>query len=369
MDKKDVLFVGIGECGGKIVNEILKKDSRYVGMYINSNFDDFSDLETANDNMYIIPNATGTGKNRTKSKLLLKSKISPIIDEILKYKTAKILHFVFSLGGGTGGGSSPSIIKMLSALQKNNQFDKPINITCVLPAFDEGKRYKKNAIECWNEIARLENINSIHVLDNNKREDEEEINREFANQFDVFMNMHDSIPSKELKSRIDKDEIGNLAISKGSTLFYMLPSDKKDLKVGIAEATENSIFADLTEDVNECEYIGIINKEGQYNQKEIDKMFSPSEYSVGGYSDKYNFLVVTGTTPQKFAIEMLEDNIQEEEKDRKKSNVFSNLKVESNIDTSQPESVAKTTKKENTSKESKSIDDLLNDDDLWNDIL
>ncbi|MBO3442925.1 cell division protein FtsZ, partial [Clostridium haemolyticum] len=119
MEKKDILFVGIGEAGGKLLNEILKKDKRYVGLYINSNYDDFADLETANDNMYIITAGQGTGKNRQKSKALLKSNINSIMDEILKYRTSEVVHFLFSLGGGTGGGSTPTIIKALGKLQKN----------------------------------------------------------------------------------------------------------------------------------------------------------------------------------------------------------------------------------------------------------
>ncbi|KMJ93078.1 cell division protein FtsZ [Clostridium botulinum C] len=373
MEKKDILFVGIGEAGGKLLNEILKKDKRYVGLYINSNYDDFADLETANDNMYIITAGQGTGKNRQKSKALLKSNINSIMDEILKYRTSEVVHFLFSLGGGTGGGSTPTIIKALGKLQKNGRFNKIINITCILPAYDEGKRYRKNAIECWNEIAELENINSIYMLDNNSKKDEEEINIEFARQFDIFMNMSKNTPSKELKSRIDAEEIGNLATSVGSTVFYELPNANSNLEVSIAEALNSSIFATSEEDVSKCEYVGIVTQEGLYNQKEIENMFNPEEYTVGAYSKEHNFIVVTGRPPQKESIETLKESIEEEEQNKTNDNVLSNLKVHTDIDTKQPEAVQKKTQQQiQKSKietfEEKSVDDLLEDDDLWDDI-
>lgn len=375
MQKKDILPIAVGEAGGKFVNEILLLDKRYTGLYVNGNYDDFASLETANENnIFIITGSLGTGKNRSKSKLMLKDNINSIMDEILKYKTAKILHFFFSLGGGTGGGSVPTIIKALGKLQKSGKINVAINITCVLPAYNESKRYRKNAIECWNEIAELDNINSIYLLDNNTRDNEEDINKEFARQFNMFMDMAKNSPSKELKSRIDSEEVENLAVSVGSTTFYELPSSHNDLQEAMETALNNSIFAVTEGNISKCEYVGIVTQEGVYTQKEIENIFDPDEYTVGAYNNDYNFIVVTGRPPQKEAIETLKESVEEEENNKTKNNVLSNLKIDTTLNTKQPKSVEIKTQqyvKANTNKtvqENQSIDDILNDDELWDDI-
>lgn len=359
MEKRDILWIGVGECGGRIVNEILSKDRRYVGMFINTNYDDFKGLENVKDNVFTMANSSGTGKNRAKSKVLFNEHRHSIVEEILKYGSQKILHFVFGMGGGSGGGAVPSLIYGLKMMD----ITKPINVTCVLPSFKDNKRYRKNAIECWQELSQLDNIYTMHVLDNGKRQNKGDINKEYAEMFDIFMNMPKFIPAED--SKVDPEEIGIIGLCKGSTVIYNLPNDEKNVKIGMAKATQDSIFADLCDETEKCEYLAITTKPNGYNQKDIENEFDVNEYAINSFNDEHNLIVASGFKPQKVAVETLERSIIEEEKNRNsKDDVFSDLKIKTEIETKQSSNLTPTNQK-HKDVDAKAINKLLDDDDLW----
>ncbi len=359
MLKKDILWIAVGEAGGRIVNEILKKDKRYVGLFLNSNYNDLKDLENAK-NVYTMANSSGTGKNRTKSKLLFGENRHSIYDEILKFNSQKVYHIVFSMGGGTGGGLVPSLIMGMKLMNIN----KPINVTCVLPSYADNKRYRKNAIECWNELTQLDNINTIHLLDNSKRENKEQINKEYAEMIDVFMNMPKFSTADD--STVDAEEIGIIGLSKGSTVFYNLPNDESNAKMGLAKAIKSSIFADLCEENEVCQYLAITTKPNGYNQRDIENLFNVNEYTVNSFNDKYNLVVASGFKPQKTIVEMLDTSLKEEDLNRNnlKVETFSDLKIKTDVITKQNTDNT-TLHQKNVEIINNDIDKLLDDDDLW----
>lgn len=359
MLKKDILWIAVGEAGGRIVNEILKKDKRYVGLFLNSNFNDLKDLENAK-NVYTMANSSGTGKNRTKSKLLFSENRHSIYDEILKFHSAQVYHIVFSMGGGTGGGLVPSLIMGMKLMN----IHKPINVTCVLPSYSDNKRYRKNAIECWNELTQLDNINAIHLLDNSKRDNKEQINKEYAEMFDVFMNMPKFDAAED--STVDAEEIGIIGLCKGSTVFYNLPKGEKNAKMGLAKAIQNSIFADLCEENEACQYLAITTKPNEYDQKDIENLFNVNEYSVNSFNDNHNLVVASGFKPQRTIIEMLDTSLKEEiiNKNTLPIETFSDLKIETDIVTKQTTD-SKNSHQKNVEIVNNDIDKLLDDEDLW----
>lgn len=362
MERKDVLFIGVGQAGSNVVSEILKQNSRYVGLFINTSYTDLLSIENAK-NVYTIPSADGTGRNRNKAKLFVKDYRHTLLDEINKFKGSNVLYFVFSFGGGSGSGISPVLIKMLEVTKSN----KIINVVGILPSYEESKRVKQNAIECWNELIQQKNINAFYLLDNNKRKDKMEINKEFAQQFDMFMNISQPHPN----GVIDKEEIGILANAKGSTALYVLPNDESDTKIAIAKAINNSIFADFGDYNEPCKYLGISTVEDKFNQRIIESEFEYNEDCFKGFNSSANIVITSGCKPQKIAIEMLGISIKEK-LNKKISSIdeFEDLTVEGVITDNDKmrmnEIVNNHTK--NIKQEATDVDKILDDDSLWDSI-
>ena len=364
MLKKNILWIGIGEAGNRIVNEILGIDSRYIGICINSANKDTEGLDNIKDK-YIIPNSNGTGKNRMKGKKLFLDDRKNIFDEITKYTTQDTFNIVFSLGGGTGGSIAPMIISGLKLLRIN----KPINVVCIRPGYEENKRYRKNAIECWNDLAKLDNINTYYILDNESRADKQKINKEFARQFDAFMNMP---KGEKTDNAIDEEELDMLNLCKGSTVFYTLPSRKENPRTALEQAAKQSIFAELDDNIHYCKYLAIAINKNLYDYKVFSNLFDIDEYTVSSYNTRdtdLNLIVATGLKPQKTSIETLGESLREDLKEeqniKKADNNEDDLSIHTDIDTRQE--IAADVKKE--SKDPKELEDKLNDDDLWNKLL
>jgi hypothetical protein len=360
MLKKDILWIGVGEAGNRIVNEILGIDGRYVGLYINSAGKDVENLNNIKD-LYLIPNSSGTGKNRLKGKQLFVNDRKNIIEQITKYTTQTVLNIVFSMGGGTGSSIAPLLIEGLNILG----IKKPINVICVKPGYKENKRYRKNAIECWNELVKLKNINTYYILDNQSRRNPEEINREFARQYDTFMNMPKGIRTDNV---IDEEELGTIILCKGSTMFYTFPTQKEDEKVALARAEKNSIFAELDDNTNKCKYLAIAVDKKLYDYRRISQLFDVEEYAVSSYNNQrneLNLVVAAGFKPQKTSMETLEESLQEDVNNLDFQDNSEDLTINTDIKTQQ-EVVTNIKEKDIDNKD---IEDKLNNDDLWEKLL
>lgn len=364
LTKSDYLLIGIGEAGGRLVGEMLKKDKRYIGLFINTSYKDILQIENAK-NVYVIPNADGTGRQRGVAQGLLKEYGNSIIDQIDRFPLQKVITIFFSFGGGSGSGISPTLIRLLGKVRPN----KMINIVGILPSIEESKRAKENAISCWNEIVTTPNINLSFILDNNKRENKYDINKEFANYFDALMDI--SKLNTTGLGVIDSADAEILTTAKGSGAIYILPKDEKDTKIAIAKATSNSIFADFSHDT--CSFLGVsLLPESQYKRNLISNHFSPREDKfIEGFNDKYNLVVITGCDMalQKGAIEYLDLSISEsvlqegEESQTKVDDLVVGQKKKPNV-------VAEPSLHQmNIKEQEKDVDKLLEDDNLWDDIM
>lgn len=363
LEKKDILNVGVGEAGGNLVNELMSLENRYANLCINSNEKDTQNLDHITDK-YIIRNAMGTGKNRTRGKQIFVNDRKNITDQILKYKTQRVINIYFGMGGGTGSSIAPSIIKSLNILGIK---DKIINVICIKPASNEDKRYRKNALECWNELISLNNITAFYILDNSTRRNIMSINKEFVKSFNLFMSM----PKLEKTDNvIDAEELGVISLSKGAVTFYTLPNKKEDPKMALAIAEKNSIFAELDENNHRCEYLAMALNKDQYNYEQIAKLFKIKEFKVCGYNNikdnSSNLIVATGLKLQKTAMEELELSLQEDEEDFKEEDVIDkeDLKIDSDVITKQEVSSIN-----NSNLNDNDLEKKLDDDSLWESFL
>lgn len=104
MLKNDILFVGVGQCGGNITQELEKLN--FNSYYVNSSLEDLDTIDTDISNKYHIPKTKGMAKDRQYALEVLGSNdnLPNITNKIYEnFSNCRIVYFVLSLGGGTGG--------------------------------------------------------------------------------------------------------------------------------------------------------------------------------------------------------------------------------------------------------------------------
>lgn len=373
LDKKKILFIGIGACGAKIIDEIRDRDSRYTTLYINTSIKDVEPRKYANldANVYCIPSADGTGKNRNKAKEYAKDYFVSIIDTIKRYRTHNVIYLVTSCGGGSGSGLTPMIIKML----KKACPDKTVNLVAVKSSLKDSKRAIENTIEFWNDMAVVnEFINAKIYLDNDKG-DEDYINKQFARDLDDAI----SLASGHEKNVIDETDLENVMTAKGGLTILRLNKEFSDnAEFLIQKSIKDSIYIESIEE--DCKYLCLSLKDKDFSIKVIENIkneFEIEEDVFVSENMRDNILILSGTPLPKLMIEMLNEELKEreleaEKRREKREKKEKELKVE--IGSNTESEVARLVKKENnnvvdekTTGASSEIEDLFSDgffDDL-----
>ena len=314
MDKKKILFIGIGAAGNKIVNEFLKIDSRYRGLFVNTTAKDLEKLEKSNldSNVFLIPNADGTGKDRDKAKNYVKDDLYSLMDVLGNYKQQNKIFVVFSMGGGTGSGISP----LIPAIFSKRFSEKTINIIGVSPALKSSKKVLTNALECWNDLIKMKSlINSFMFIDNDKNLSENEINKQAVKEFDDMLNI--SVASSS--NVIDSADLSTLLSAKGATHFYQLNDDYcDDIKTALNKAIKKSVFIEPESKKRiRCEYLGISLKSKKFDSEDIEDNFRVKEDTFYGNNDKCNMLVMSGCSMPLDMVEMIEEELKERKSKQK----------------------------------------------------
>ena len=105
MLKDNFCIVGIGQGGGKMAKEFC--DNKYRSFFINTSYDDLSQLKVTDDYSYHIPSAKGCAKSRDIAINYAKNYYEQMCGKLLDtHPTANIFVIHYTLGGGTGGGTS-----------------------------------------------------------------------------------------------------------------------------------------------------------------------------------------------------------------------------------------------------------------------
>ena len=76
----NLLSIGLGGTGNKLLNVFMQLDSTKDGIFINSNVNEMKNLSECNDNNRLTIRGNGTGRNRKKAKESLKKDKDKIID-------------------------------------------------------------------------------------------------------------------------------------------------------------------------------------------------------------------------------------------------------------------------------------------------
>ena len=306
LDKKRILFIGVGACGAKIIDEIRERDARYATLYINTSIKDveprkYSDLET---NVYCIPSADGTGKNRDKAKEYAKDYFVSIIDTIKRYKTHNIIYLVTSTGGGSGSGLTPMIIKML----KRACPDKIINLVAVKASSKDSKRAIENTIEFWNDMPVVNNLINAKIYLDNDKDEEENINKQFARDLDDAI----SLASGSDTNVIDETDLENVMTAKGGLTILRLNEEyAENAEFAIQKAIKDSIYVEPVEE--DCKYLCVSLRDEIFNIEEIKNQYYAEEDIFISVNQRDNLVVVSGTPLPKLMIEMLNEELKDRE--------------------------------------------------------
>lgn len=283
--KEKLLFVGIGQCGNNIVDGLLSSDKQYKGLLMNTSKNDIAALSNR-EKAYLVPNASGCAKNRKLAVKYMKDNYTTMIDYINdKYEQQSIVYIIFSMAGGTGSGLSPFLAKMLTASNP----EKTYNLICVLPRLDGIKRRMlQNTIDCWNDITKLDNVNSIMFVNNNSRQTDMEVNEDLIYELNNFFNMGKYADSR---AAIDDSEVEDLARTKGFTYIYSF--DTENFEDSLMKAMSESIFVNYQGDEFEKYGVSLIN---DYDVNEtIQSLFGEcNDVAHTGYNNEINVLAITG---------------------------------------------------------------------------
>lgn len=308
MDKSRILLVGTGRCGNHIVNDMLELDGRYTGLFVNTTEVDLSDLPHAKQrNTFIIPNASGTGKNRSLAKQYVQEEQEKIADRVLRYMQQDVVICIASADGGSGSGITPLLMKVTKAMTE----DKTINLVAVLPRYNEGKRALENTIDFWNEAIKLYKqgiINSIMLVDNNKRETDLEVNEKLIEELDACLG------AEGLTDETDSWVVNN---DRGYKIVLNLEEGYDDIDEAINACIHESVFVYPDEGFKKCNSIlGVLNPDA-YDIEKAKEQYSSKEFKKFGESEEYNTLILGGCKIPKEAINvysgLLEDIKKEEE--------------------------------------------------------
>lgn len=298
MNKGSILAIGVGRAGNVLLNELLNKDKRYVGLFVNTAYGDLEGLDKLDKdkNAYIFSGVSGTGRNREVAKEILKDRVQSLAETIAKYPTQNTILLFFSLDGGSGSGISPTLCSVLKRLSP----DKSINVIGVLPDIRKiDKLGLNNTINCWNDLMKAYNANcidSIMLIDNSKRKTYTEINQEAISTIDNAMNMNGKCDF----GSIDDSDIRRTLLAKGYTWILKMNDDCEHTQNAITTAIAKSVFA--KPDSYICDYLAVSVKD--YDVMELSNAFEYEETKYLANNNSHNTIVLGGCD---FPSEALED--------------------------------------------------------------
>ena len=300
MDKNKILLIGAGKTGNCLLDEMLNHDKRYVGLMINSALGDMEKLPNFNlCQSYLIPGVNGTGRDRKIGAQYIKDRGESIIDTIAKYKQSTVAVFFTSVDGGTGSGATPLLIKAL----KKPFPDKKVILVAAMPRLSENKDSLENAKGFWNDLVDLRKkglVDSVYLIDNNKRRTFDEINKEATKALDSAF----SLNSYDIGGDIDQNDSMKVNTASGYNFIMELSDKYTRLEDSIDQSIKDSVFMLPTS--YECDYMGAVLPKGIYDISELKSKFEVYNTDYCGFSQNKGLIVLSGLAIPKEGIELIQ---------------------------------------------------------------
>lgn len=366
MDKNSVLLIGSGKTGNVFVDNMLNFDKRYASLMINSAINDMNRLPNFKlCQNYVIPGVDGSGRNRELGQQFIKDRGESILDIISKYNQTKIAVFFCSSDGGTGSGSTPMLMK---AFRKLFPLKKSI-LYAIMPRLSENKDSLTNAISFWNDMIDLKKkkiVDTIYLVDNNKRKTFEEINIEATRKLDMAF----SLNIFDISGNIDQNDSTKVNTASGYNFIMELDNKYTKLEDAIDQSIKDSVF--MLPSSYDCDYMGAVLSKNGYSTEELRHKFEVYNTDYCGTSDKQNLVVLSGLSIPKDGIELIQMALQDlnERKSNRNKNDENDLYIaidKINLkETIKNEKKKPTDKVESSSMSSSTLSEILSDN-FWDD--
>lgn len=156
-------FIGVGQCGGNIVNEFCKLG--YSAIAINTAQSDLNKLTNIPKENRLLINLgiEGAGKNPEIGEnafIQHNEKVLELIGQV--FADMDMVYICAGLGGGTGSGISPILAAVLLEMEYN------IGMMITLPMKNESPKVQLVALDAFQKITEIQGLKSIFVIDNEK---------------------------------------------------------------------------------------------------------------------------------------------------------------------------------------------------------
>lgn len=290
MLKNDILFVGVGQCGGNIVQELERLN--FNAYYVNSSLEDLDTIETDISNKYHIPKTKGMAKDRDTALEVLgtNDNLPNITNKIYEnFSNCKIVYFVASLGGGTGG--------TMSGIMAHDYADafpeKIVNVITVLPSSNEDMLIQANAIKSLQQIIQSYQdgyITNIQILDNDKKDGKEQIMR-MNGEFAHLMNSLISFDSISKNGNLDLEEMERILTCRGFMTAIQFNDESFD--IGLTNVTEKTIYADWLKSSSIQGYILNQQQDNDTNKQLINEVFGIPKTTYYSVWDNVNNIILS----------------------------------------------------------------------------
>lgn len=234
MNRNDVLLIGVGGAGNRMVDALKKQNRLYKDFYINTNRREMTSLENYSTlKEHYFNGADGTGKNRKLATEILKSDGAALGDKLKNYIGVKHVVIINSVSGGTGG----TMGVMISSLVKKALPGIKVTLIAAFPRNDESLIDYNNAFDFYKELTRYMQGNMIEnclFVDNTKHSNRDIINTVFAKEFDNIF--------ASAGGELDNSDLGNFFNGRGYNIPLRLNSLTEDITLALEEATKKSVF-------------------------------------------------------------------------------------------------------------------------------
>lgn len=294
----DVVFVGVGQGGGNIVRELELFGAKCF--YINTSIEDLDTIDAAYNNRHHIEGKNGMGKDINYSKEVISD--VDVLDDINRklynrYANAKLFTFVYTLGGGTGGGMGTTIANSFG--EYISAEGKISNVIAVRPDDSEDIGILGNSIKSLQELIDIfedksgegSYITNIQLLDNNTREEISEVNKDFAITISRLLT-YDHITSQ---GNFDESEVFSVVTSRGFTT--MVEFANENFEEGLKEAINNTVYVRPNKNPSLHGWVLCNKHDSKANKELIKEVFGVPAYTHHStWEEETNIIISSGST-------------------------------------------------------------------------
>ena len=243
--KNQIAFITVGQAGGNI-GSLFEKDGFEV-LNFNTAPQDLATLTHAK-HKYHIKGGEGCSRDRDMAKHLAKNDLEAMLEKVKQTLPQEYIFVIFSLGGGTGSGTSPMLIELII-----HGLNKKVGAITVMPSNGEQIRTLVNAFECFKELESIDGMCATFVLDNNRAiSDKFALNNAF---FELFLSFLEIPTHHNAKGNIDTAEIKEMLSTPGAAIISKLAKTANNTS-GLIQSFRENIFAPPEDDAK-IKYLGI----------------------------------------------------------------------------------------------------------------